>query len=328
MVKKYFFLILLLLNFLYGIEDLKPTAVYTASGGVTNIVVRHDKIYVSTSASSVDIFDKTNHKLIKQIKVPQIKDFMGDIIDAKIYNADVSDNGNILMTVQDTSGFRELYLYNGQKNIKLISAKDKIYISKSLFLDDNHILFCSLGNVMYLFDISNKKIVWNIDIKAPQAEFNSTFADFVLSKDKKLAVVADESGDIKIVDIKSKTVIDVLSGKNLDKVFKVDIKQNKIITAGQDRRCVVYNLQNKSSYYFTTDFLIYAAALSPNGRYGAYSNDEQNNVIVFDTNSKQKLFRLTQNLMTMSSMTFTSNNEIFIGTDSNKFNYYQLKGLK
>ena len=121
MVKKYFFLISLLLNFLYGIEDLKPTAVYTASGGVTNIVVRHDKIYVSTSASSVDIFDKTNHKLIKQIKVPQIKDFMGDIIDAKIYNADVSDNGNILMTVQDTSGFRELYLYNCRKNIKLIS---------------------------------------------------------------------------------------------------------------------------------------------------------------------------------------------------------------
>ena len=38
-------------------------------------------------------------------------------------------------------------------------------------------------------------------------------------------------------------VIKVLAGHNLDKVFKVDIKQNKLITAGQDRRCVVYNLQ-------------------------------------------------------------------------------------
>jgi outer membrane protein assembly factor BamB len=319
-----FILSLLLFINLYALENLKPTYVYKAHGSVTDIIVADGKLYVSTDASGVDIFDLKTKKMLNTIKVPQIKDFMGDIIDAKIYNTDNYKN-KVLLTVQATSGYRELYLFNGVKLEKLISEQDRIYISKALFLDENNILFCTLGNEMHLYNIKSKKTLWTIDVKSLDAEFNSTFADFVLDEKKQIAVVADESGDLKIIDIKQKRVTKVLNGQNLDKVFKVDIKNNKIITAWQDRRCVVYNIKSGSSYHLDTKFLIYGAALSPSGKLGAFSSDEQNNVVVFNTDTKEKLYKLTQNLMTLSKIIFISEDEIFVTTDSNKFNYYKLK---
>ena len=318
-------LILFFSSFLYG-KDLKPTYIYQANGGVTDIIFNQNKLFVATDASGIDIFDFKTKKLIKTIKVPQITDFMGDVIDAKIYNVD-SYKDKVLLTAQAQKGFREIYIVENGKTDKVISIDNKMFVSKAKFINDNEILFSLLGNEMYLFNFKTKKIIWKIDVKEEGAEFNSTFADFTLNEDKTLAVVADESGDLKIIDIKKGQVIQTLADKNLDKVFKVDFKNNKIITAGQDGRCVIYDLKTKKDYFLREKnwFLIYGAGLSPSGKFGAFSSDENNNVTVFNTNSKTKLFKLTNNLMTLSSILFINENEIFVTTDSNKFNYYKLK---
>jgi WD40 repeat protein len=307
-------------------KDLAPTYVYEASAGVTDIVSSNDKIYVATKASCVNIYDLKTKKLTQTINIPQIKDFMGDIIDAKIYNVDVYKN-KVLLTSQGAKGFREIHIYEDSKQYTAISIDAKMYISKAKFIDENTIVFSLLGNKMFLYDLKSKKYIWEIDVKAKDAEFNSTFADFALNEDRTSAVVADESGDLKIVDIKKGEVTKILAGKNLDKVFKVDYKNNLIITAGQDGRCVVYNLKNNSDYALRKKnwFLIYGAGLSPSAKLGAYSSDEQNNVTIFKTATKSKLFKLTNNLMTISSILFISEDEIFVATDSNKFNYYKLK---
>ncbi|MEA3498644.1 MAG: WD40 repeat domain-containing protein, partial [Campylobacterota bacterium] len=293
----------------------------------TDIVHSENKIYISTDASSVDIFDLDTKKLIEKITVPKIKDFMGDEIDAKIYNVDVYKN-KVLLTAQASKGFREIHIYEDGKTNIVLSIEKRMFVSKAKFLDNEHILFSLLSNEMYLYNYKTKEILWQLSVKPEDATFNSTFADFALNEDKTLAIVADESGDLKIVDIKKAKVIKVLAGKNLDKVFKVDIKNNKIITAGQDGRCVVYNLKDNSDYFLREEpnwFLIYGAGLSPSGKLGAYSSDEENNVTVFNTETKNKLFKLTQNLMTLSSLLFISEDEIFVTTDSNKFNYYNIK---
>lgn len=319
------FLISLLFFINLNAKDLKPTYIYEATGGVTDIVSSSSKIYVATQSSCVDVFDLKTKKLIKKIKVPQIKDFMGDVIDAKIYNVDIYKN-KVLLTAQAPKGFREVHIYTKGKLETIITIKKKMFISKAKFIDENTILFSLLGNEMYLYNIKTKTIIWRIDVRPNDAVFNSTFADFALNEDRTIAVVADESGDLKLVDIKKSKVIKVLANQNLDKVFKVDFKNNKIITAGQDGRCVVYNLNTKSSYFLRKSkwFLIYGAGLSPSGKLGAYSSDENNNVTVFNTNTKKKIFQLNQNLMTLSSILFINENEIFITTDSNKFNYYNL----
>jgi len=317
------FLILFTLN----AKDLKPTYIYKASGGVIDIINDTNNIYVATDASSIDIFSLKTKKLIKSIKVPQIKDFMGDNIDAKIYNVDIYKN-KVLFTSQASKGYREICIYENEKLNIIISIKKALLIAKAKFISNDIILFSTLSNEMYLYNYKKKEILWKIDVKPIDATFNSTFSDFSLNENKTLAAVADESGDIKIVDIKKAKVIDVLKGKNLDKVFKIDFKNNKIITAGQDGRCVVYNLNNNNNYFLREKhwFLIYGAGLSPDASLGAFSSDENNNVTVFKTKTKTKLYKLTNNIMTLSSILFINNDEVFITTDSNKFNYYNLKG--
>jgi WD40 repeat protein len=321
------FFVSLLLTININATDLVPTTIYEATGGVTDIVIDKNKIFVSTSASSVDIFDLNDTKPIKSIKVPKIKDFMGDIIDVKIYNIDVYKD-KVLLTAQATKGFREIYIYSNGKLETVISVKEKMFISKAKFINEEKIVFSLLDNEMYLYDLKAKKIIWKIDVKPNDAVFNSTFSDFALNEDKTIAVVADESGDLKIVDIKQGKVIKLLADKNLDKVFKVDYKNNKIITAGQDGRCVIYDTKTNKDYFIREKkwFLIYGAGLSPSAELGAFSSDENNNVTIFNTNTKLKLFKLTQNPMTLSSILFISENDIFVTTDSNKFNYYDLKG--
>ena len=306
-------------------KDLKPSYVYEASGSVIDIISSNQKIYVATDASGIDIFDLTTKELISKVKVPQIKDFMGDIIDAKVYNVDVY-KGKILLTSQASKGLREIHIFEDNKLNTVIGIERQLLIGKAKFVSDDLIVFSTLGNEMFLYNYKTKKMVWRIDVKPDDATFNSTFADFSLNEDRDTAVVADESGDLKIVDIKKGKVTKVLANKNLDKVFKVDFKNNRIITAGQDGRCVVHNLETGSDYFLREKrwFLIYGAGLSPSAKFGAYSSDDNNNVTVFDTKTKEKLFKLTNNIMTLSSILFISEDEVFITTDSNKFNYYKL----
>jgi len=322
---KIFISFLLLLNISYA-KDLKPNHIYIASGAVIDIVSQNNKIYVATDSSCVDVFDIKTKQKIKSIDVPKIKDFMGDTIDAKIYNVDVYKD-KVLLTSQASKGFREISIYDNGKLSTLISINEQLLIGKSKFINDDLIVFDTLGNEMYLYNYKTKKYIWKIDVKPVDATFNSTFSDFALNEKRDTAVVADESGDLKIVDIFKGKVTKVLAGKNLDKVFKVDFKNNKIITAGQDGKCVVYNLKTNSDYYLRKKhwFLIYGAGLSPSGKLGAFSSDENNNVTVFNTVTKAKIFKLTENLMTLSSILFITENEVFVTTDSNKFNYYNLK---
>ncbi len=320
---------LLLIVFIFMLnlnaKDLKPTYIYEASGSVIDMVSLNNKIYIATDASCVDVFNLKTKKLISKIKVPQIKDFMGDVIDAKVYNVDVYKN-KVLLTAQAAKGFREVHIWENGKVDTVITIERRMFISKAKFINDEEILFSLLGNEMYLYNYKAKKDIWRINVKPDDATFNSTFADFALNEDKTMAVVADESGDLKLVDIKKAKVIKVLADKNLDKVFKVDIKNNTIITAGQDGRCVVYDLKNNADYFLRKEhwFLIYGAGLTPDAKYGAYSSDENNNVTVFNIKTKKKLYKLTDNLMTLSSILFLNKDEIFITTDSNKFNYYRL----
>jgi len=324
---KYFFVFCMLLSSLVFASDFKPSYVYTADGAVTDIVSKQEKIYVSTNVGAINIFSLKNKKLLKTIKIPKIKDFMGDVTDAKIYNLDIFKN-KILFTAQASKGYREVFLYKNNTLQKIISIENKLLVAKAMFTADDTIVFSTLGNEMYLYNFEKQKTLWQINIRNKADNFNSKFSDFTLNETKDLAVVADESGDLKIVDIKQAKISSYLKGQNLDNVFKVDFKSNTIITAGQDGRCVVYNLKKDTHYYLKEKrwFLIYAAALSPSAKRGAFSSDENNNVTVFDTYSKEKLFHLTENSMTLSSILFLNENEIFITTDSNKFNYYNLKG--
>ena len=313
----YLFFILNLSVLNINAKDLTPTSSLLASGGVIDLVLNNDKLYASTAASSVDIFDIKTQERIDSIKMPKIKDFLGDVIDSKIYSVDVLEN-NILILSQGEQGGRNLDIYTNGKFENIIKDTQRQFIARAKFLDENHIIYALLSNQVYLYDIKNKKILKEIQIS------QSKFSSFRLTQDKSKLVVCDESGVISMLDSKSFDILKTFRYQNLDNVFQVDIKDNLILTAGQDRRAAVYNLDTNKAYYKEYSFLIYAAALSPSTKLAAVASDEENNVTIFDTSSQANLYKLTENKATLSNILFLNENELFVASDDKEINYYKI----
>lgn len=298
-------------------KDLIPNYSLQASGGVTDLLLTNEKLYVATTKSTIDIFDINSKEKIDSIKIPQISDFMKNTIDAKVYSID-NLNDTLLIVSQGENGGRNLHIYKNKNMENIIDAKEKQYIAKAKFIDENHIIYALLSNQIFIYDIKNKKVINELQVS------QSKFSNFALTLDRTNLLVSDESGILNLFDTKNLNFIKNFDTLNLDNVFQVDIKNNLIITAGQDRRCVVYSMNEKNSYYKEASFLIYSVGLSPSGKFGAYASDEENNVTIFNTNTKENLHKLTHNKTTLTNILFINENEIFVTSDDEKVNYYKL----
>lgn len=298
-------------------KDLNPSKSLIASGGVSDLVLVENKLFVATTASAIDIFDISTDEKIDSIKLPKIKDFIGDTIDSKIYSVDVL-NDSVLILSQGEQGGRNLGIYKNGQMQNIIDDSQRMFIGRAKFLDENHIIYALLSNQIYLYDIQNKKILKEIQIS------QSKFSNFKLTKDKSKFIVSDESGVITMLDSKSFEVLKTFKNQNLDNVFQADIKGNLILTAGQDRRAAVYNIDTNSAYYKEFSFLIYSVALSPNTNLAAVASDEENNVTIFNTKTKENLYKLFLNKATLSNILFLNENELFVASDDKEINYYKI----
>ena len=65
-ILKYLMITLILTSYINA-KDLSPSFSLVASGGVTDLVLKEDKLFASTVASSVDIFNIKTNFLIKLI---------------------------------------------------------------------------------------------------------------------------------------------------------------------------------------------------------------------------------------------------------------------
>lgn len=310
---KHFFLFSFLILSLFA-QD--PSKSYKADGAVVDMLFANKHLYVSTDAGTVDIFDIKTTKKIQTIEVEKIKDFVGDEVDSKVYSVDVLDNF-ILVLSQASGGFRRVDIHHDGKRERVIEASDSLAIAKAKFLNKNTIILALLSNEIISYDIKKRKRNWTFQASGAK------FSNFALDETRAKIVIADESGDLKIHATKDGKFIKKLSGENLDNVFQVDIKNGVIATAGQDRRVVVY--EPFSAYYKLAPFLIYSVGLSPSGKRVAYASDEDNNVIVFNTTTKEDIVTLGGNKMTISNIVFMNENELFVSSDDNTINFYKIK---
>ena len=308
--------ITLLLNILNA-KETTPSFTYKASGSVTDIVLKNERIYVGTGASKIDIFDIKTQELVQSISIPKIKDFMGDEIDSKIYSVDVIDD-MILILSQGTKGGRAIHIYKDSKLTEIISAKKRMFIARAKFIDKKRILFSLLSNEVFLYDIENKKELFGTQIS------QSKFSYFALSEDKKRVVIADESGILQMLDTNTLKVLEVFKKQNLDNVFQVDFKNDIILTAGQDRRAAVFSINQKSAYHKDASFLIYSAGLSPSGEIAGIASNENNEVSIFNTKTKEDLNLLKGNRTTLTNIIFINEKEVLVSSDDERINYYKI----
>jgi len=317
-ILKKILLITAIASSLFSSNIQKPTAQYKADGAIIDLVVQNGKLYASTKVSIVDIFSIKTKKIIKKIKVPNIMDFMGDEITAKIYSVDVLDD-EVLILSQANKGYRSVYIYKDNKLNPIITIKDKLYIAKAKFIDKDTLILGLLSNDIISYNMKTKKQNW---IVQPSG---SKFSNLVLNENKTQVVICDESGDLHILDTKNGKVIKTLRGQNLDNVFQADYKNNIVATAGQDRRAVIYNLKANTAYYKTTHFLIYSVGLSPSAKLAGFASDENNNVTVFNTSTKSTVGVYGGNKMTLTNILFLNEKEFFVGSDDKTINFYKIK---
>lgn len=288
--------------------EIRPHDMIEASGIVYQIEIKGDELLAGTSAGSIDVYHLKNASLQNRILFPKIKDFTGDEVAPKIFSVDKFEN-RYLAVVQASSGARELYVVEEGTPRVLIDSKANMIIAKAKFVDKNRILVALLSNELILWDSVLNKPVYSKQLNP------SHFSDFAMNESRSMVASSCESGEITISDVLSGNIIKVLKGGNVDNVYKVDFKKDKILCAGQDRRGIVYSLNDGAFVRFDAPFLIYTGALSPNLTQAAFAFNQENDIVLFSVATKSKMHTLKGQKSTLNTILFASEKELVSSSD-------------
>ena len=281
-----------------------------AGGNVQSMIVENETLYVGTSAGTLEGYKLEDGRATVKFSFDAIKDFMGDTIAPKVFSIDkLKGSETYLAVLQASNGARSLVLVEGNHKTELINASANRFITKAKFLDANTILIALMSNELIRFDRKTKKIIYQVQLNS------SHFSDFALNETKTQVASSCESGEITITDTLSGKVLKVLSGGNVDNVYKVDFKKELVLGAGQDRRGIIYHLQSGAYERYDASFLIYAGALSPMAHLAAFAVNEENDIALFDTMSQTQIHTLRGQKSTLNTIVFATEKDIVSGSD-------------
>jgi WD40 repeat protein len=290
----------------------KPFHSIDVEGNVIDISVNAENLYVATDAGAVEIYNWKTGKLLKKISFDPIHDFMGDLMKAKVFGIDTNaDATKLLIQVQAEDGARVLYLYSHDKLTKLIDEKSRVPMREVRFVDDNHLLIATMDNELILFEIDTGKMLYRNKLSL------SVFSDFQLNEDHSKVASSCESGIVYVTDVKSGKVLRTLEGGNKDNVFKVDFKNNRILACGQDRKAAFYDLESGRMVIYPTTFLVYAGALNPDASLSAFGNNEENDIGIYDNDSKALKIVLKGARSTLNNIIFIDEKTLISSSDDN-----------
>jgi WD40 repeat protein len=289
---------------------LTPIDTIEINGTTKDMVLYNEQLVVATDMGHIEVYNITTNQKIKEITIPDVKDFMGDIMPARVMSADVLGEKYLLLSDSGKGGYSNLYIYDNHLT-QLLSAEDKKAIIKARFIDESHILLGYLSNEVALLDMKSKKELYRVQLS------ESKFSDFALNEDKTQVVFSCESGVLNVVDVKSGKILKELKGQNVDNVYKVDFKNGMVSGAGQDQRGSLYDVKSGKGDYIKGSFLIYATALSPSASKVAFAMDEKNNISIYNTSSKSKIALLKGQKSTLNVILFQDENRLFSASDDN-----------
>jgi len=298
-----------MMSFLYSAPIIKPEKSITIDGITKDMVVQGDNIYLGTSHGKLQVYDMKQNKFVKEISLPKIKDFMGDMIFAAAASIDYMDGRYLLLSDSGDRGYTDLWIHENDVTKKIISSKEKMTLVKARFIDKEHILLGFLSNEAALLDLKTKKLLFRTQLS------ESKFSDFAVNEKRDKAVFGCESGEMFVVDTHNGKVIKILKGINKDNVYKVDYKNGMVSAAGQDRRASYYDVASGRGGFFPATFLIYATGLSPSASRVAFALDENNDITVFDMHTHDKIAVLHGQKSTLNAIVFLDEHRIVSGSD-------------
>ena len=304
---------LLMVLFMFSLawgDLLSPANELEAGGNVLDLVVQDGFLVAGTDGGTLEIYDEETLELKKSIFFEPIEDFMGNSMPSKVFSVDKINSQELyLALLQSPTSYRRLAIVQDGDIQYVIQESDGLMIKKAKFVSDTKVLLGLLSNELVLYDLEAKKSIYRFQLT------QSHFSDFVLSKDKTIAASTDESGKVYLVDLARGSVLQTYQGGNVDNIYKLDMQGKRIITAGQDRRGIVYDRNSGKFDRYDADFLIYACALSPSSDLGALAFTEQNDIVIFELNTGRKLHTLRGQKSTLNSIVFASEKKLYSASD-------------
>jgi len=310
---------LLLIFFSISTFAISPYYRLIASGGVYDFIIEDNLLYAATDAGIVDIFNYKTKKRIGKIKIPKINNFAGELISPKIFSIDkIKGKDGIILTVQGGGGYRDIYFYKNMNLQKILSQEDKLMAKRTSFINEDLILIGLLSNELLLYNIKLHKQIYREQLST------SVFSNFTTDVTRKLVITCEESGCIRLLNSQTGQIIKVFSGQNVDNIYKVCYNKMTFVGAGQDRRVSVYKW-GKKSYYLKADFLVYCVGLDRAGKFAAFPANEENDIYVFDTDTRHILYKLIGQKSTLTKIEFLPNNEMVSSSEDNNIIIWKLK---
>lgn len=298
-------------------KEIAPTYKLYSTGLVSDFIVHKNTLYASTNNATVDIFDLKTKKIINQIILSKITTRSGEQITPRILSVDYYNN-KLLIVSSGLNGFSNVWIYENYLLKNIVDEQRKLTIKEARFIDDERIIFGTFGSEIILHDTAENYHVYKSNIS------QSALGDFALSANKNKMVMADEGGEVKLIDIKSSRIEQIYSSENVDHLFHVAYSNGVIITAGKDRRVAVYQ-NNKKAYHIKSDFFVYCVGLSPSAKIGIYSSGEAHNLQLFSPQTGKKGDYLVGNTSVVNQIKFINENELFSSQNTNEILFYKLK---
>ena len=305
----------------WAVQVVLPSASIEVNGTAKDMVLKKDRLLIATDMGHIELYNIRNNEKIKEISIPDVKDFMGEVMPARVMSADMAGEKYLLLSDSGKGGYSNLYVYD-KKLVQVLSPDDQEAIIKARFIDKDHILLGYLSNEVALLDLKSGKERYKVQLS------ESKFSDFALNEKRTQAVFSCESGILSVVDVQTGKVLKELKGQNLDNVYKVDFKNGMVSAAGQDQRGAVYDVASGRGDYIKAHFLIYATALSPSASKVAFAMDEKNNISIFNTATKSKIALLKGQKSTLNVIIFRDENRLYSASDDSTVMVWDLKSKK
>lgn len=262
------FLIVIFILFEFSFSELIKEMEFNAN--VLNIKQIRKDFLISLDNGEIEILDE-NFTQKMNYKFPKIKTYFGDLIESRIFSADLLDD-EILVLLSSDFGAQKLEIL-GKKDFDLKSENFK----NAFFINKNLAILADLSGEIYFFDLQNGKISDPIKISS------SSLSSVEISPNRKILVLASEGGKVYVFDIISKTI---LSQKSLhkDRIHDLAVSSNlKIATGANDKRASFFDFKNDIIKNFESEFLVYVVSISENGKTLAYQSSENGDITLINT---------------------------------------------
>ena len=297
-------------------EDISPTFKFRSVGFVNDFVVDANRLYAANDMGIVDVFDLRSKKIVNQIILPPLTTRMNKLIAQNIMSVDYF-NGKVLIVSIGKDSYRNVWIYENHELRNIVNEDKKLTIKEARFLNDGQIIFGTLGSEVILHDTREQYNIYKTQIS------QSTLGDIMLSWDKTEIVVADESGEIKLIDAKSSKVKKTYSSQNVDNIYHVAYNNGVILTAGQDRRMAVYQ-EGQNDYHFKSNFLVYCVGLSPSAETGIYTSNVENHLQLFNPKTKRHGDTLVGHNTPVNQIRFINEKELLSSDGRRDIFYWKL----